>query len=65
MDISLLLKIAGIGVIVAVSHQLLEKFEKAKEYAVYISIAGIIIVLLILINEIAALYEAVQTIFGI
>jgi len=64
MDISLLLKIAGIGLLVAVFHQLLEKFDK-KEYGVYVSIAGIVIVLLMLITEIAGLYETVQTVFGI
>ena len=64
MDISLLLKIAGIGILVAVIHQLLEKFDK-KEYGVYVSIAGIIIVLIMLIDEMAGLYETVQTVFGI
>jgi len=64
MDISLLLKIAGIGLLVAVSHQLLEKFDK-KEYGGYVSIAGIVVVLIMLVNEIAALYETVQTVFGI
>jgi stage III sporulation protein AC len=64
MDISLLLRIAGIGIIVAVSHQLLKKLEK-EEYGVYVSIAGIIAVLLMLITEIATLYETVQTVFGI
>jgi len=64
MDISLLLKIAGVGILVAVFHQVLEKFEK-KEYAGYVSIAGIIVVLLMLITEIAGLYETVQTVFGI
>ena len=64
MDISLLLRIVGVGLFVAVFHQILETFGK-KEYGVYITIAGIIIVLIMLINEMAGLYEAVQTIFGI
>ena len=64
MDISLLLKIAGIGILVAVSHQVLDEFEK-KKYAVYVTVAGIIIVLVMLIAEMAALYETVQTVFGI
>ena len=64
MDISFLLKIAGIGLLVSVFHQLLEKFDK-KEYGVYVSVAGIVIVLLMLINEIVNLYETVRTVFGI
>jgi len=64
MDISLLLKIAGVGVLVAVFYQLLNKFGR-EDQATYVSIAGIVIVLLLLINEIANLYETVQTVFGI
>ena len=64
MDISLLLKIAGVGILVAVSYQLLHKFDR-DDQAVYVSIAGIIIVLLLLIAEIAKLYETIQTVFGI
>ena len=64
MDISILFKIAGIGVLVAVFHQLLEKFDK-KDYGIYVSIAGIVIVILMLINEIVNLYETIQTAFGI
>jgi len=64
MDISLLLKIAGVGLLVVIFNQVLEEFDK-KKYSVYVTVAGIIIILLMLIYEIAALYEAVQTIFGI
>ena len=64
MDVSLLLKIAGIGILVAVFHQLLEKFDK-KEYGVYVSIARIVIILLILITEMGKLYETIQSVFGI
>ena len=63
-DISLLLKIAGVGVLVAVFHQVLEKLDK-KEYGIYVSLAGIIIVLIVIISEMATLYETVQTVFGI
>ena len=64
MDISLLLKIAGVGILVAVSYQLLHKLDR-DDQAVYVSIAGIIIVLLMLIAEIGKLYEAIQSLFGI
>ena len=64
MDISLLLKIAGVGVLVAVFH-LLFKALKREDDTIYITIAGIIIVLILLINEIAKLYETIQTVFGL
>ena len=64
MDISLLLKIAGIGVLVAVSHLLL-KTLKREDDTIYVSIAGFIIVLILLITEMGKLYETVKSVFGI
>ena len=64
MDISLLLKIAGIGVLVAVSHLLL-KTLKREDDAMYVSIAGFIIVLILLITEMGNLYDTVKSVFGI
>ena len=64
MDISLLLKIAGVGVLVAVSHQLLKTLKREDE-TIYVSIAGFIIVIILLITEIGNLYETIQTVFGI
>jgi len=64
MDISLLLKIAGIGILVSVLHQVLKKLDR-EDQATYVSIAGIVIVLLMIITEIVNLYETVQSVFGI
>jgi len=64
MDVSLLLKIAGVGILVAVFYQLLNKFGR-EDQAMYVSIAGIVIVLLILITEMGKLYETIQSVFGI
>jgi stage III sporulation protein AC len=64
MDISLLFKIAGVGILVAVSHQVLNKLDRGDQ-ATYVSIAGIVIVLLMLIAEMANLYETIKSVFGI
>ena len=64
MDISLLLKIAGVGILVAVLYQVVSKFG-GEDQAKYVSIAGIIIVILMLITEIGKLYETIQSVFGI
>ena len=64
MDISFLLKIAGIGMIVAVSCQILSKIGR-EEQATMVSIAGIIVVLLMLVNEMGELFSAVKEVFGI
>jgi len=64
MDISLIFKIAGVGVLVAVSYQVLHKLDR-DDQATYVSIAGIVIVLLMLITEMAGLYDTIKSVFGI
>lgn len=63
MDVDLIFKIAGIGIIVAVLAQLLKRSER-DEQALMITIAGLVIVLFMLINEISRLFEAVKSTFG-
>jgi stage III sporulation protein AC len=64
MDVSLLLKIAGIGMLTAVICQILTKSGK-EEQAMYATIAGIVIVLLLLVMQIGALFTTVRSVFGI
>lgn len=59
MEIDLIFKIAAIGLIVAVLNQVLSKADKS-EYATVITLAGIIIVLLMIIPEIRDLFDAVK-----
>lgn len=63
MELDLIFKIAGVGIIVAVLSMLLKKADR-EEYAMVVTIAGLIVVLAIIINEIAALFETVKTVFG-
>lgn len=63
MDVDLIFKIAGMGIIVAVLAQLLKRSER-DEQALMITIAGLVIVLFMLINEISRLFEAVKSTFG-
>ena len=64
MDISLLLKIAGVGLLVSVVFQILTKAGR-DEQAMLISLAGVVIVLLMLVQEIAELLEVIRGLFGI
>ena len=64
MDISLVLKIAGLGMLVAVSCQILSKVGR-EEQASFVSIAGIIVAILLLVEEIGYLFEAVRGVFGL
>lgn len=64
MEISLLFKIVGIGMIVAVAHQILSKAGR-EEQATMVSIAGMVIVLLMLVDEIAQLLTTIRSLFGL
>lgn len=64
MEIELILKIAGVGVLVTVAYQILSKSGR-DEQAMLVSIGGIVIVLLVLVGEIGGLFEKVKSIFGL
>lgn len=63
MDIGLLLKIAGIGILVAVVSVILSKSGK-DEQSMLVTVAGIIVVMLMIVSEIGNLIETVRTVFG-
>lgn len=64
MNIDLLFKIAGIGILVAVLNQVLTKAGR-EDQAMMTTLTGLIIVLMIVIKEIGALFESVRTIFNL
>ena len=64
METELILKIAGVGVLVTVAYQILSKSGR-DEQAMLVSVAGIIIVLLMLVGEIGGLFDKVESIFGL
>lgn len=63
MEIDLIFKIAGIGIIVAVLNLLLKKADR-DEQAMLTKLAGLIVVLMIIVNEISALFDTIKTVFG-
>ena len=63
MDISLITRIAGIGILVAVASQILSKTGR-DEQATFVTIAGIIVALMLLIGQIRDLFDAVTDLFG-
>ncbi len=64
MNIDLLFKIAGIGIIIAVLHQILSKAGR-EDQAMMTSLAGMIIVLTVIIKEISELFATVRTVFNL
>lgn len=64
MDIDLIFKIAGTGIIVAVLNLVLKRAER-EEQAMLTTLAGLIVVLVVIVNEIADLFETIKSVFGL
>ena len=64
MDIDLIFKIAGTGIIVAVLNLVLKRAER-EEQAMMPTLAGLIVVLVVIVQEIGELFETVKTVFGL
>ena len=64
LDISILFKIAAIGIIVTVICQILKKSDR-DDIATLVSIVGLIIVLTVVVGMIGDLFEQIKDIFGL
>ena len=64
MDISLIIKIAGIGILVAIASQILSKSGR-DEQAMFVTIAGIIVTLMLLVSQIRELLDTVRSLFDV
>lgn len=63
MSVDLLLKIAGIGILIAVLNQVLSKAGR-DDQAMMVTITGLVIVLMVVVKEISSLFDIVKTTFG-
>ena len=64
MDLTLILKVSGVGLIVAVVYQILSKTGR-DEMGMLVTVTGIIIIFLLMINELGALIDTIGSVFGI
>ena len=64
MDIDLIFKIAAIGIIVAVLNLLLKRAVR-DEQAMMTTLAGLIVVLLMIVRQIGNLFETIKEVFGL
>ncbi|MBQ7874842.1 MAG: stage III sporulation protein AC [Oscillospiraceae bacterium] len=64
MDVDMIFKIAAIGIIVAVLNQVLIRSGR-EEQAMMTTLAGLIVVLMMLIGEISNLFDTVKSVFGL
>ncbi len=62
MDISLIIKVAGVGLLISVLNMLLEKSDR-KDWASLTTLAGVVIVLGMVLGEISSLFNTVRTMF--
>lgn len=64
MDIELLFRIAAVGMIVAVLNQILKKTDH-DELATLLTVAGLVIVLMMVIPAISDLFSTIKSVFGL
>ena len=64
MDVDLIFKIAEIGIIVSVLNQVLIRSGR-EEQATMTTLAGLIVVLMMMIEQISTLFDTVKTVFGL
>ena len=64
MDTSVLFKIVGIGLTVAVACQILSKTGR-DDQAMLVSLAGIVVVLIMLVGQVSDLFSTIKSIFGL
>ena len=63
MDIDLIFRIAALGIVVAVLNQLLVRSGR-EEQALMTTLAGLVVVMMMLVREISDLFQLIKTLFG-
>ena len=64
MEIGLLMKVAGVGFLIAISALILNKSGR-DEQAMLLTVTGIVVVMVMLISEIGDLLSEVRDVFGL
>jgi len=64
MDVDLIFKIAAVGILVTVLNQLLVRSGR-EEQAMMTTLAGLIVVLMLIIDQISELFDTVKSVFGL
>lgn len=64
MDVDLIFKIAAVGILVAVLNILLTRSGR-EDQALMTSITGLVVVLVIVVQEISELFDLIRDLFGV
>ena len=63
MDVDLIFRIAAIGIVVAVLNQLLVRSGR-EEQAMMTTLAGLVVVLMMMVRQISELFQLIKDLFG-
>ena len=63
MDIDLIFKIAAVGILVSVLNQVLTRSGR-EEQAMMTTLAGLVVVLMMMVQEISDLFDLIKTLFN-
>ena len=64
MEIDLIFKIAAVGIIVSILNQVLERSGRG-EQATMTSLAGLVVVLMIVVQKISELFNMIKVLFNL
>ncbi len=64
MDTDILFQIAAVGILVAILNLILTKSDRS-EHALMVTIGGLVIVLALIVNEVADLFDTIKSVFGL
>ena len=64
IGVDIIFRIAGIGLLVAIVSQILKKADK-EEIATLVTLAGLVIVMLMVLGMVGQLFDTLRTMFGL
>lgn len=64
MDVDLIFKIAAVGILVAVLNQLLVRSGR-EEQAMMTTLAGLVVVMMMLVRQISDLFDLIKSLFSL
>ena len=64
MDTGLVFRVVGVGLLVSVAYQILSKTGR-DEQAIMVSIAGVVVIMLMMVQQISDLLQTIRSLFGL
>lgn len=62
LDISIIIKIAVVGIVTIILDKVLNSAGKG-EYGTLVNLAGVIVILVLVVNLVSSLFKSIQTLF--